>query len=170
VGQNEYPLAAMDCSNGASWDTNRPDGVAFSLQVIANGIESKGNVAFNIFTNNPTGFDFPHDPQHVRPHVSLVGLSAPVPGCAEWLAWVSPVQEFNCWQFACVKGSHIFKNPHVRPVLTQHFLAKFVTLTKGHGLKSCPLCRKIEATNPRKQTQSVHLPHSVFSPFVVFTV
>jgi hypothetical protein len=118
VGQNEYPLAAMDCSNGASWDTNRPDGVAFSLQVIANGIESKGNVAFNIFTNNPTGFDFPHDPQHVRPHVSLVGLSAPVPGCAEWLAWVSTVQEFNLRQISCVKCSHIVINPHVRPVLS----------------------------------------------------
>jgi len=97
VGQNEYPLSAMDRSNGASWETNRPDGVAFSLQVIANGIESNGNVAFNIFTNNPTGFKFSHNPQHVRPHVPLVCLSAPVPGCAERLAGVSPVQEFNCW-------------------------------------------------------------------------
>jgi hypothetical protein len=117
VGQNEHPLAAMDGSNGASWNTNSPDGVAFRLQVIANGIESKGNVAFNIFTNNPTGFEFSHDPQHVRPHVPLVGLSAPVPGCTERLAGVSTVQEINRWQFACIECSHIVKNPHFRPVL-----------------------------------------------------
>jgi hypothetical protein len=156
VGQNEYPLAAMDCPDGASWDTNRPDGVAFCLQIIANGIESKGNVAFNIFTNNPTGFDFPHDTQHVRPHVPIVGLPAPVPGCTKWLAWVATVQEFNSRQFACINGSHIVINLYPRPVLRQNLLAKRITLTKSHSLKPRPFRSKVKSTNPRKQTQCIH--------------
>jgi hypothetical protein len=122
-------------------------------------------MAFNIFTNNPTGFEFPHDPQHVRPHVPLVCLSASVSCCAKGLARVSPVQEFNPWQFACINGSYIVINLYSRPVLRQHFLAKRIALTKSHSLKPSPLRSKIKTTNPRKQTQCVHSsPKKTYNP------
>ena len=145
----------MRRTDGTSWKYKRPRGVARSLQVIKDFIESEGNVAFNVFSNNPSRRELSDKSEHFRPEVPLVIMPSALSSVAKWLAWVSSDHKFNCWQLVAAHCSNIIVNPHVRPPCRQHRLAKLVALAKGHGLKPGPLGGNVQPTNPRKQTQCV---------------
>jgi hypothetical protein len=156
VGHNKKPLSRMRRTDGTSWKYKRPRGVARSLQVIKDFIESEGNVAFNVFSNNPSRRELSHKSEHFRPQVALVSVSAALAGMAEWLAWVASDHKLNWWQFVSCNCSYIVVNPHIRPPCRQHRLAKLVALAEGHGLKSCPFGGNVQPANPGKQTKCVH--------------
>jgi len=155
VRHNENPLSEMRRRNGESWETERPPGVAVCFQVINDAIKPSGNVAFNVFSNHPSGSQVLHDPAHCWPQVPLVCFGSLSSGLTEWLAWVASENNVDSRQFGSVNCSHIVKNPRVRPPCRQYRLAKPVSLAKGHGLKSCPLGGNVQPANPGKQAQCV---------------
>ena len=64
----------MRGADARSRETNRPDGVRFSLQVIANKVEPPvGNRAFNLFTNDDWRAALADEPRPMRPEVATVG-------------------------------------------------------------------------------------------------
>ena len=53
-------------------------------------------MARDIFEEYPFRLDFPDDPGNVGPQVALVVVTSPLPGMAEWLAWVSGEDGIEC--------------------------------------------------------------------------
>ena len=50
----------------------------------------------DVLEEHPFGFDFADDPGNVGPQVALVVVASPLPGMAEWLAWVSGEDGIEC--------------------------------------------------------------------------
>ena len=81
------PVRGVD---GASWNNNRPAGVAFAFQVSENSIEPQRDEASNVFAQEYSGSRLCNKAMQFRPEVTVVGLRALVAGDAERLAGESP--------------------------------------------------------------------------------
>jgi len=66
-----------------------------SLQVRKHVIEAHADVTSNIFSNDPSGPEFSHEPIKFRPEVAVIFLAPSLPGGGERLAWVSAANNVN---------------------------------------------------------------------------
>jgi len=83
------------CTDGASWNNKRPAGVARVFQVRKHVIEAHADVPSNVFSNDPSGPEFVHEPHKFWPEVAVIFLASSLPGCGERLAWVSAANNVN---------------------------------------------------------------------------
>jgi len=137
VGNSPDPIPSVRCVNGASWNNKRPCGVTLSFQVRKHVVEAHADVANNIFSNDPRGPEFSHEPIKFRPEVAVIFLASPLPGSGERLAGVSPANNVN-WSvnvrsFQC---PHVWKARHIRPMLGQYRTGKWLILAECYRLKA----------------------------------
>lgn len=77
----------MRCARAVCAQYDRPDGVAFSLQVCTNSVEpAVANRAFNLLAKDALRAALADEPEHVGPEVPLVGLRLPLARRTERLA------------------------------------------------------------------------------------
>ena len=143
----------MWCANGASWNNKRPAGVALSLQVRKHVIEAHADVTSNIFSNDPSGPEFSHEPTKFRPEVTVIFLASALPGCGKGLAWVSAANNVN-WSVnvASFQFSHVREARHIGPVFCQDRAGEWFVFAERHSFKTArPLKAKTETANAAKQ-------------------
>jgi hypothetical protein len=103
----------------------------------------------NVLANNPIGSRFVNNSAHFRPEVTVIFRASALPGITEWLAGVSSRHNVNSlWQPASCEFSNIVKNPCCRPMLSQYFLAKRVTLAKRNRRHPGAFGGQVNAANP----------------------
>src|SRR4051812_37115440 len=90
VGVAEKPdaIPPVILSDGTSWNDKRRDRKADGFQVRNHLGECQASDPNNVLSNDPSGPDFGHDAQHLRPEVAVICRAAPLPGAgaAEGLA------------------------------------------------------------------------------------
>tara|TARA_R110002020_G_scaffold95937_9_gene230100 strand:- start:46001 stop:46435 length:435 start_codon:yes stop_codon:yes gene_type:complete len=141
------------CTDGASWNNKRPAGVAFGFQVSQHVIETHADVPSNVFSNDPSGPEFSHEPHKFRPEVAVIFFALALPGCGKGLAWVSAANKVNWSVNVCsFQCPNVRKTRFVGPVFRQYAARECLNLAESHGFKAaCALKAKAEAANSRKQ-------------------
>jgi hypothetical protein len=87
VGHPPQPLSDVRREDAVCAEYDRPNGVAFSLQVCRYSIEPPvPNRAFNLLAKDAARATLADEPEHVGPEVAVVGLRLLLPGGAEGLA------------------------------------------------------------------------------------
>jgi hypothetical protein len=153
------------CVNGASWNNKRPAGVTLPLQVRKHVIEAHADVPSNVFSNDPSGPEFSHEPTKFRPEVAVIFLASSLPGRGERLAWVSAANNVNCSvNVGSFQSSHVREARHIRPMLRQDSAGEWFVFAERDGLKTaCPLKAQAEASDAAKQVQDAQLGHGFTS-------
>ena len=75
VCNNPDPLSEVRGANRASWKIKRPCGVAFAFQVSEYFVQAQFDEPNNVFSNNPSGPEFPDNSKHFWPEMAGVVLS-----------------------------------------------------------------------------------------------
>lgn len=70
------PVASVRGIDGASWNNNRPAGVAFGLQIRQNSVERQRDEASNVFTQECNGSRGCNKAMQFRPEVTVILLRA----------------------------------------------------------------------------------------------
>jgi hypothetical protein len=152
VRHNPDPIPPVRCTDGASWNNKRPAGVVFGFQVSQHVIETHADVPSNVFSNDPSGPEFVHEPTKFRPEMAVIFLALSLPGSGKGLAWVSPANNVNWSNVRSFQFPHIWKTRHTRPVPCQNAARKFRKVTKRHSLKpACFFQPIIKTTYSRKK-------------------
>jgi hypothetical protein len=80
VGQtssdNPDTVASVRGVDGASWNNNRPAGVAFAFQVSENSVERQRDEASNVLTQEYSGSRLCNKPMQLRPEMAVIRLRA----------------------------------------------------------------------------------------------
>jgi len=162
VGHRPNSVAAVRGVDGASWNNKRPCGVALSLQVRKHVVEAHADVPSNVFSNDPSGPEFSHEPIKFRPEVAVIFLASALPGSRKWLAWVSAANNVNCSVnvFSC-QFAHVRELRYIRPVFLEYLSRELFGFAEGYGFKSaCPLKAEAESTNSAKQIENAQFHHA----------
>ena len=85
----------MRGADGASWNNKRLAGVAFVFQVRKHDVEAHADVPSNVFTHDPSGPEFVHEPINLRPEVAVICRALSLAGCGKGLAWVAAANKVN---------------------------------------------------------------------------
>jgi len=101
VGHDEHPLSPVRGTNVVSTHHERPDGVAFRLQVFDNPVSSESSEAMNVLSADPTGSHLSHDPEHLGPEPSLIVVAAPFASARHWLAGKPSDEDINSGNRSC---------------------------------------------------------------------
>jgi hypothetical protein len=75
VCNNPDSLSEVRGANRASWNIKRPCGVAFAFQVSEYFVQAQFDEPNNVFSNNPSGPEFPDNSKHLWPEMAGVVLS-----------------------------------------------------------------------------------------------
>jgi hypothetical protein len=139
--------------NGTSWNNNRPRGVALGFQVNKHLVECHVDDSSNVFTKHPTGSNFPNNPEHFRPEVTVIFLASLLPGLRKWLAGKSTGNNGHSFVLGAVEVPDVSMDGHPGPMLLEEFLAIGFPLAETNRPKSCPPCGNGKSSNPAKQVQ-----------------
>jgi len=134
VGHNPDAISSVRGIDGASWNNNRPRGVAFAFQVKQHFVEAHCDVTSNVFSHDPAGSFVLNNLKHRRPEVAVIRCAFLLPGNGEGLAWIAPCDDVDV-AFK-VDGSDVVVDRDVGPVLSQDSLAEGVLLTECDCPKS----------------------------------
>jgi hypothetical protein len=139
-------VRGIDC---ASWNNNRPPGVAIGFQVSKHLVEAQGDVTSNILSNDPSGSDFANNSAHFRPEVTVIRFACAPPGVTERLTGVSSTDEFDSSdsiliQSICCKGSYIVIAGDSGPVFCEDGAAVGVDLAERDSSHSGSLKSETE--------------------------
>jgi len=77
-------------TDGTSWNNNRPDFIAFGLQVNTHAFELHLDDTSNILSDDPSGPCFGNNAQHLRPEVTVICLASSLSGAGKRLAGEAP--------------------------------------------------------------------------------
>ncbi|UJB19260.1 hypothetical protein L2D09_16290 [Lysobacter gummosus] len=69
-------VASMRGVDGASWNNNRPAGVAFAFQVRQHSVERQRDEASNVLTQEYSGSRLCNKPMQLRPEMTVIRLRA----------------------------------------------------------------------------------------------
>jgi hypothetical protein len=86
VGHNGTSFPFVRGIDTASWNKETLDFVTFLFQVRKHRVECQIDDSRHIFTNNPSGPEFPYNSKHFRPEVTVILLASSLPGNTKWLA------------------------------------------------------------------------------------
>ncbi len=117
----------------------------------------------DVFEEHPFRFDFPDDPGNVGPQMALVVVASPLPGMAEWLAWVSGKDGVECaTEWPSVECGEVIPDSGGREVSRalggdETSPGVFLPLDKAAGVKSglCEHEAHIQASAARAEGESV---------------
>lgn len=154
--------------DGDSWNNERLYFVTFSFQVKAHLFEyhafAPSNETANVLTDDPSGFEFPNNPKHVRPEMAVILRSFPSSGLGERLAGEASAKEVNLSQIILFtfEFSDVAMDFCVRPMFLENRLAEwfifdecvryvFLSPYRIHG-EGCPA----------DATEQVDVPHFFF--------
>jgi hypothetical protein len=145
-------------TNGSRWYKKRPRGVTDTFHLVKDVIESIGNMADNIFCNDPAGAALSNDTEHFRPEVPRVFFAELVPGGAEWLARVSAANKVN-WSgvLAGIELANIGVAWHSGPVSVEYRSAIGVDFAEGFRSHSGSFEPEAEAADPAEEVQDSNL-------------
>jgi hypothetical protein len=90
VGQYEYPLPLVRSADFTRAEYSPRRFVTNAFQVSDDFSESKADVSFDVLEEADSGSHGNNSICDPRPEVSGVVFAESLPGCAEWLTWVSP--------------------------------------------------------------------------------
>ena len=108
VGQNEQPFPNVRRARFSRREQACLDAVAHALKLSGDVPKSQGQMAFDVFKEDPSRADFPHDPRDLRPQMSGVGFTAAKSGLAEGLAGITGSDDMNAAApRSAVEGSQI---------------------------------------------------------------
>jgi hypothetical protein len=154
VGHNPDSVSSMLGIHGASWNSERLAGVAFTLQISKHAVECQTDDSRHILTNDPSWPCLSYDSEHLRPERTVIIVASAFPGEAVRLAREASGNKVN-WSivvsFQCVD---VVADWHVRPVFLEHSLRVVFTLAEGHCLNaSSHAGSESKATDSREQIQ-----------------
>jgi hypothetical protein len=151
VGHNPHSVSSVEGADGASWNNDRPDGVALCFQVSSTTVEFHRDDARHVLANDPSGPDSFNNGNHCRPEEAVISRACPLPGKTERLAGKSSREKRSpCVAFAG-EGAHVVMDWHVGPVFPQDPLGVGFALAESDRSESGPLCGKGKATDSAKQ-------------------
>ncbi|MFA4952096.1 MAG: hypothetical protein WC585_14620 [Brevundimonas sp.] len=108
VGQNEQPLPYVRRARFSRREQARLDAVTQALKVSDDLPTSQGQMAFDVFEEDPAGADLAHDPLDLGPQVARIVFTAASAGLAEGLAGITGRDEMNAAApRSAVEGSQI---------------------------------------------------------------
>lgn len=134
VTHNPDPVASMLGIHGASWNSERLAGVAFTLQISKHAVECQADDSRHILTNDPSGPCLAYDSQHLRPERTVIIVASSFPGEAVRLARESSGNKVNWSIVVSFQIVDVVANRHMRPVLLEHSLRIGFSLTECHCL------------------------------------
>jgi hypothetical protein len=151
VGHNPHSVSSVEGADGASWNNDRPDGVALCFQVRSATVEFHRNDARHILANDPSGPDSFNNGNHCRPEEAVISRACPLPGETEWMAGKSSREKRSpCVAFAG-EGAHVVMDWHVGPVFPQYPLCVWFALAEGDRSESSPPCGEGKPSDPAEQ-------------------
>lgn len=155
VGHSPDPISPVRCTDGASWNNKRPAGVAFGFQVSQHVIETHADVPSNVFSNDPSGPEFSHEPHKFWPEVAVIIRALSLPGCGKGLAWVSAANNVNWSNIRAPQFPHVAVYRSFRPMLPQHLAREFLDFAECHGLETArPFQPEAEAADAAEKVQN----------------
>jgi hypothetical protein len=86
VRHNPEPLSTVRGIDGASRNSNRPNGVAEGFQIRWHLVERQRDEPRHILSHDPTGPDFFNNAAHLRPEPTVIADASSLPGDGEGLA------------------------------------------------------------------------------------
>src|ERR1700733_6968213 len=127
--------------NGASWNNERPAGVARGFQVREYGVEAAFNMATNVLANDPSRPDFSYESIHFRPEMARIGLASLFACDAEGLAGIAPANDVDCFDSVMMQSplaelSDVVVDWRRGPVPVEHSLTERVDFAEGGRLHS----------------------------------
>jgi hypothetical protein len=93
--------------DGASWNNNRLDFIAFAFQVRTHLFEFHVDDSSNVLTNDPSGPGFRNNSKHLRPEITVIRLALSLPGTTERLAWETPGKQGCSSKSGAVEGADV---------------------------------------------------------------
>lgn len=111
VGQYEESATPMVCASFSRREQARLCAEAQVAKLSCDPVKSQIEVTFNVFAEDPFGFDLVDDPGDVRPQVPGIGFAVSLARLAEGLAWITGRDEMNAAApGAAVEGCEIVPN------------------------------------------------------------
>jgi hypothetical protein len=132
VGHNPDAVSSVLGVHGASWNSERLAGVAFTLQISKHAVERQTDDSRHILTNDPSGSCLVYDSQHLRPERTVIIVASAFPGKAVRLARESSGNKVNWSIIVSFQVVDVVADGQVRPMFLEHLLGIGFSLTKGH--------------------------------------
>jgi hypothetical protein len=158
VCHKEDSRSAVRRSDSRSFKIPNPDGVAETLQVLANVISGNGQDPRYVFSNDPMRSNFSDQPRKFRPQVSIVVPSGLLTSHGEGLlAWKSAENNVNCspipnhllYHFTG-QVVYVLKKWDSRPVFVKDTPAKWIAFAHRRHVAACRLEGQIKAADSAK--------------------
>jgi hypothetical protein len=165
VGHNPHPIPPVRGIDGASWYSDRPDGVTVVLQRRKHAVEAQRNEPRRVLEQAPSGPEGSHAPQSFRPEEAVILRALSLPGEADGLTGRPAAYKVNWFEVAesgTIKLLDVHETGHIRPVLLQHTQAIGLALDLPRDLHPGPLQAEVEAADPREK--GADLQAASFSP------
>jgi len=126
VCNNPDALSEVRGACRASWNIKRPCGVAFAFQVSEYFVQAQFDEPNNVFSNNPSGPEFPDNSKHFWPEMAGVVLGKLSSGLGKWLAREPSANKVGSGvgEIGSSGISYVIQYGYVGPVMIQHRLAK----------------------------------------------
>jgi hypothetical protein len=148
VGSDDKdPLAFVNGSDAASWNSKRPRGVALVFQRSEHVVERQSDDPRHVLSNDESGSSLCNDPQHLRPEEAVVRLAAALPGDGERLAGEAAGDEADPAVLRAVETADVGVARHARPALREDGAAEPVGLAEGDRLEARPFGGEVEAAD-----------------------
>ena len=96
VGHNSNPVSSVRGIDAASWNKKRLCFKSFRFQVSKHLVECQIDDSRHVLTKHPSGPEFPYNPEHFRPEVTVIVLASSLPGNGERLTRESTGNNVNC--------------------------------------------------------------------------
>ncbi|MDB5724989.1 MAG: hypothetical protein JWQ16_1743 [Novosphingobium sp.] len=121
MGQDEDPAPAVACARLSRSEQARLWRVTHAAKAFGDVGKSHGEVPFDVFAEDPLGFDFAGDPGDLGPKMPRIIGAAAIASVAEGLAWITGSEDMNAAApRAAVKGSQIVPDKRLTQGLVAH--------------------------------------------------
>lgn len=158
VGHDEDPLSLVRRADSASWNNERPDGVAFTFQVAENAVETHADEPSNILSTHPTGPELLDDSKHFRPEPAVVGGSFSFARVRDRLAREAAGEEgwganAGCPDSVTCDGADVAPLRDFGPVLLEDGVREVRELDLADGAEARLLPGKVEPADSGEEAE-----------------
>ena len=158
-------LSLVRGTDARSRNSERPAGVADTLQVSNAIVECHADDPSNILSNDPSGPELLHNAEHFRPEETVVLCASPLPGDGKRLAGEPAGDEGRAFdagvpESVSCNGSHVVESRHARPVFREDLLAERVLLDLGDGAEPGPLCGEVDPSDACEEGEVSEITHT----------
>lgn len=147
------PVRGVDT---ASWQYNRPAGVARAFQVRPTRVERQPDKAANVLNHDEAGPKRANQAEELRPEMSRISLALLLARDGEGLTGDASAKKVNCSKLGSGTVIDVAHMRHVRPVVLQDAGAEGVDLDVTGDFPSHPFGSETEAPDPSADLQDSH--------------